>query len=422
MTTTTSSDSTVKQYSESFPTCPPQIIQVGRQPILDRRQHVYGYELLYRSEDKGPAPGLDGNLATARTLLYTFVEFGIKRLVGSHRLFVNFTQTFFTEIQPLPLDKKRLVIEVLEDIHIAPEIVEGIRAHHDAGYVIALDDYRFEPHWQPLLPYCKIIKVDIRGLDLQAHAEQIGTLKSLGLLLLAEKVETQEEFKLCLQMGFDLFQGYFFAKPQVVTSTALQSNQILLLKIIARLNDSDCEIEELASLVSQDPTLSFKILRFINSVALGLRRKVQSIKEAVVYIGMQRLRAWATLFVMAGMSTKTPEIITVALVRAEFCQLLRKAFSQGNPDEGYTIGLLSILDALLDQPMKDLARDLPLPKEMIDALIKHTGAYGHDLEWALALEQGELPQSVSDALPAAQLNAIYIEALIKAEEIRKALD
>lgn len=402
--------------------CPSEIVQVGRQPIFDNQNKVYGYELLYRHEDQGPQESCtESNLATARTVLNTFLEFGMKRLVGSHRVFINLTRAFFTNIQPLPLDKKRLVLEVLEDIEPDPEVVRGIQALHASGYVIALDDYDFSAKWNALLPYCSIIKIDLLAIDLQVHADKIAAIKKKGLILLAEKVENHAQYRLASRMGFDLFQGYFFAKPQILTTTRLQSNQILLMKLIARINDPDCDIDELANLVRQDPKLSFKILRFINSAAMGLNRKVNSIKEAVIYIGMNRMRIWATLFIMAGMDVMVREVITTGLIRAELCHSLTEALCSGKPDSGYSIGLLSILDAILSQPMKELVKDLPFPTEMTDALVYRSGPYGASLNLAMALEQGHITEPISNLLPMSKVNSMYLEAMMKTEQIRKEL-
>lgn len=368
--------------------CPPEIVQVGRQPIFDRHQKIYGYELLYRHEDKGPESCQDGNLASAHTVLNTFLEFGLKHLVGPHRVFINLTETFFTDIQPLPLDKNRIVLEVLEDIEPTPEVITGIQSLYAYGYVIALDDYDFSPHWDALLPYCSIVKIDVLDIDIEKYADKIIDLHKRGLTLLAEKVETHQQYSIASRLGFDLFQGYFFAKPQILSTKKLQGNDALLMKLIARLNDPRCDIDELATLVSQDPKLSFKILRFINSAAMGLSRKIKSIKEAVIYIGMNRLRIWATLFVMAGMNDKAREIITIGLIRAQLCHSLTTELNSGEPDSGYSIDLLKILDGILNQPMKELVKDLPFPAEMTDALVYRSGPYGANLNIAMALEQG----------------------------------
>jgi EAL and modified HD-GYP domain-containing signal transduction protein len=407
----------LNETSKTEPECPIEIVQIGRQPILDRNQQTYGYELLYRHQNCGPEEEACGNLVTARTLLYTFLEFGVKRLVGPHRAFVNITRTLFMDMQPQLIDKERFVLEVLEDITIDADFVDGVRKLHESGYLIALDDYRFEPHWEPLLPYCSIIKVDILGLGLESFADQISRLKARGLLLLAEKVETHAEFEMTLGLGFDLFQGYFFAKPQVLSTPYLQSNQILLLKMIARINDPSVDLDELGRLVSQDPKLSFKVLRFINSAAIGLTKKTKSIRQAVIYIGLKKLRALVSLFVMSDLHVKSPEIMKMGLVRAELCRSMSKAFAVGEPESAYTVGLLSILDALMNQSMEQLVKDLPLPIDMIEALDKRAGPYSIGLNCVLALEQGQTLDPFAQSFPVDKLHGMYIQAMTSAEDI-----
>jgi EAL and modified HD-GYP domain-containing signal transduction protein len=400
--------------------CPPEIVQVGRQPILDRDLQTYGYELLYRNRGAGPA-GLDGDLVTARTMLNGFLEFGLQQLAGPHRVFINLTRPFFTDIQPLPVDKSRVVLEILEDIEVDQALTDGLKRLRRLGYQLALDDYRFEPRWEPVLPHVHVVKVDIVGLDLRAHADEIAALKARGITLLAEKVETRAEFELAAKLGFDLFQGYFFARPEVVSGKRVQTNHRVMMSMLTRITDPGCSIEELTGLISQDAALSYKILRFINSAALGLPRKVDSLRQAVIYIGLERLRGWATLFTMAGMTGKPPELITSSLVRADLCHALTRAVGGGDPDSAYTIGLLSVLDALLDRPMTELVAELPLPAPMAQALVDHAGSYGPTLDCAVALEQGRWLEPAAQMLPLERLNPLYIEALERAEAARQAL-
>ncbi|MES9946725.1 MAG: HDOD domain-containing protein [Candidatus Thiodiazotropha sp.] len=397
---------------------PVGISRVGRQPILDRQLDIYGYELLYRSDEAFSEAGFDGDLATARTVVDSFLEFGLDRLAGSHHVFINLTRTFFTDLQPLPIDKTRVVLEVLEDIELTEEVVEGVHKLHSDGFTIALDDYRFEPRWAPLLPHCKIIKVDILNLDLDAYQQQISDLKAIGLTLLAEKVETREDFDRAKGLGFDLFQGYFFAKPQLVTTSRLSSNRNILLQMIAKINDQNADIDEIASLVELDANLSLKVLRFINSAAISLPRKVTSIRQAVVYVGIHKLRAWTTLFVMAGMDLYSPELITTSLVRAELCRSHIAELASGDPESAYTVGLLSTLDGMLSRPMQELVNELPLPEQMIDALKERTGPYAESLQCAIDMEECNWLAGSPPVESIEHLNALYVQALERAETIR----
>lgn len=401
--------------------CPLEIIQVGRQPILDHNQQTYGYELLYRYNDIGPDEGINANLMTARTLLFTFLEFGVKHLVGSHRAFINLTEELFTDKHLPMLDKNRFVLEILENIKISLEFVKKIRKLHNNGFCTALDDYRFEPYWEPLLPYCSIIKVDIKGLDLASYDKEISNLKARGLLLLAEKVETHAEYEMALGLGFDLFQGYFFAKPQVLSTRLLQTNQNLLLKMISRINDPNADLDELARLISLDSKLSFKVLRFINSASLGFTKKINSIQQAVMYIGLKKLRSWAIFFIMSDMQVKNSELLKTGLIRAEMCYLVSRELAVGDPESAYTVGLLSILDALLNQSLEQLVKDMPLSIEMTEALIEHKGKYGFGLNCVLAIEQGQSLSDYEKLVSRDKLIANYIQAITNTDDIMNEL-
>jgi EAL and modified HD-GYP domain-containing signal transduction protein len=397
--------------------CPIEIIQVGRQPILDCNQQTYGYELLYRYKNDGLGEGPVDNLVTTQTLLHTFLEFGVKHLVGPHRAFINFSRALLTDMRHLPLDKDRFVFELCKDVQVDSELVNGVRKLHKNGYRIAVGDYGFESYWEPLLPYCSILKIDIAGLGIESVEEKLFNLKGKGLLLLAKKVETYVEFELVLKLGFDLFQGYFFAKPQVLSTRILQNQQNLLLKMISRINDSTVDLDELARLISLDPKLSFKVLRFINSASIGFTKKISSIQQAVMYIGLKKLRGWASFFIMSDMQVKNTELMITGLVRADMCHSVSKEISVGEAERAYTVGLLSILDALLDQPMEQLVKAMQLPAEMIEALIERTGPYSFGLNCVLALEQGQSLAYFTDLITTDRLNALYIQAISSADDI-----
>ncbi|MGB5474942.1 MAG: HDOD domain-containing protein [Gammaproteobacteria bacterium] len=391
-------------------------VQVGRQAILDRNLNTQAYELLYREAGHGPGRDFDGDLATSRTLLNTFIEIGLERIAGPHKIFVNLTKTFFTELPPIPFYKDRVVLEVLEDIPVDPPLIEAVRSLTEAGYQVALDDYRFESRWDPLLPFVSHIKVDITGLDLEALADHLQALKEQGLILLAEKVETQAEFELAYRLGFDLFQGYFFAKPKLVSGRRLQQNQVVILQLLAKLNNPDCTIDTLERLIAQDPSLSFKALKYINSAGLGLPRQMDSIRQAVIYIGMARIRAWVSLVIMARQTDKSAEVITTGMVRAYLCESLSRSLDTGTPESAYIVGLLSVLDTLLDMPIKELVRQLPLPDEVAQALTHQTGHYGDQIKCAIALERGNWHDPACELLPTGELNVLYINAFEQAHD------
>ncbi len=389
----------------------PLQVRIGRQPIFDRELEVHGYELLFRGPIGDDAPATDGDGATSDTILNAFVEIGIERLTGGRPAFINLTRRFFAELPPLPFHPDSVVLEVLEDIPVDERLVEAVAGLHAAGYRVAIDDYLFESHWDPLLPHVSLIKVEINEDSLDGMAQRLERLKALPVQLLAEKVETHEQYRLLHEMGFDLFQGFFFARPDVVQTRRLAESTLVVSRILSRLHDPEVTIEELATLIGQDAALSFKLLRLVNSPAVGLRRQVESIHQAIVLLGLERIRAWATLFVLAGRGDQPQELLNLGLVRANLCERLARETGLGRPDTAYTVGLLSVLDGLLSVPMAQALEELPLPEEIRAAIGRQEGDYGRLLAQAIALDQGVTV--AVDPLPGldpARLMDLFIES------------
>jgi EAL and modified HD-GYP domain-containing signal transduction protein len=365
------------------------LTRVGRQAIFDRQLQVHAYELLYRrSTEDQTAVFTDGNMASSRTILDTFLDLGIERIAGPHRVFINLTRAFFTDLPPIPLDRRRIVLELLEDIEVDDLLISAVKTLHEQGYKLALDDFQFEDKWSPILPYVSVIKVEVKADNLEEIASRVPALRRYDARLLAEKVETREQYDHLHELGFDLFQGFFFARPNVVEGRRLSENQSVVMQLVSLVNDPYVTVGELCEVIVQDPALSYKILRAINSARLNVGRKIGSIHEAVVYLGLDRIRAWATLFALSGFDDKPIEVLNLGLVRANLCERISRITGSGGADECYTVGLLSILDALLDQPMETLLADLPLPQAFSDAIVHHAGPHGRALACALAMEQG----------------------------------
>jgi len=394
---------------------------VARQSILTRKQELYGYELLYREAGKVGAPD-DGDAATSRTVLNTFLEIGLDKVVGPHKAFINVTRRFITELPPIPVDKSQVVLELLEDLIVDQELVDAVKELASQGFTLAIDDYTFEAQWEPILPLVDIIKVDVMATGLDGLAEKIARLGNDKVRWLAEKVETQSEYEQLHEMGFDLFQGYFFARPRVLEGIRLHENQLVMMQLISRLNDPDSTVEELEAMIRQDPSLSMKILRFVNSAGTGLRAEIDSIRRAVVLLGLTRIRAWATLFSLGGISDKPQELLSLGLVRANLCEGLARASGQGNPDTAYTVGLLSILDAMMDLPMARLMEQLPVPEAISEALLLQKNEYGRALALARNVERGRLEGADSFGLSSAQITALYIDSIEQTEAALQCLN
>ncbi len=398
-----------------------QRVFIGRQAIFDRDLEVYAYELLYREGRTSAAPVIGGDQASSRVILNTFTELGLERLVGRHLAFINLTRSFFVDLPPVAFSKDRVVLELLEDTAIDDRLLAGLSKLSNQGYTLALDDFEFESKWAPVLPFISIVKVEVPNIHWPSLQPKIEALRGAGLRLLAEKVETEAEYRRLLELKFDYFQGYYFSRPQVLSGKRLGENQLVNLQLLARLSDPAVTPGELESLIAQDPGLTYKILRYLNSAALNLPRKINTIGQAVVYLGLQRLRSWASLIALSGIANKPQDLFTTALVRAHMCGLLAAA---GHPDEqgsAFTAGLLSVLDRLLDQPLQQIVQDLPLTAEVNAALLKYRGISGQALSCAISYENQLWEQVAFPGLNDDSIQDIYLQSSQLAFQQQEAL-
>lgn len=363
---------------------------VGRQPIYRRNMDVYAYELLFRGRHEDEAGVTDGDKATSEVLYNTFVEIGVDEIVGRHRAFVNLTPSFLLGEYPLPTTEGQLVLEVLEDTPVTEEIVNAVTNLRARGYTIALDDFVYQPHLEPLVRQADIIKIDLMQLGEGELEEHVERLSGNGTRLLAEKVETHEEFHRCRELGFDLFQGFFFCRPEVVRGNHLPTNRVAIAELLSALQDPEVELATLERLISRDVTLSYRLLRLINSAYFNLRREVDSVGRALMLLGLDAVRNWATLLTLSSVEDKPTELVRTAVVRARLCQNLGATVDpETGSDLYFTVGLFSTLDALLDQPLEAVLGQLPLSQPVASALLERGGIPGAVLDCVLAYERGD---------------------------------
>ncbi|MBC8431082.1 MAG: EAL domain-containing protein [Desulfobacterales bacterium] len=366
-------------------------IYVARQPIFNKSKKIYGYELLFRTSMSNFFPEIDGNIATSKLLSNSFFSIGIETITGPKKAFINFTQDLLLQRVPLMFPHDRIVVEILEDVKPREDVVEACREIAKAGYAIALDDFIYAQERVPLIALADIIKIDLRVTPLADIDELVKKLPRNGVTLLAEKVETYEEFKSALEMGFSYFQGYFFSKPEILKGKELSTHQIQLLEIMAEANRKDVHFDKLEKHIIQDLSVSYKLLRMINSAYFRRINEVSSIKQAIIMIGETGIRRFLSLIAMAGLvSGKPDELIKVSIIRAKFCELIGDASdSQVDASELFTMGLFSLIDAMMDDSMESLLEKLPLSNNIKSALIHGKGKLGNYLKLAEYYEKGE---------------------------------
>ena len=388
-------------------------IFLARQPILDHDQSVEGYELLYPRDQTLFG---DGELATARVALNALTEIGLEHLVGQSRAWINVTPEFLLLdlVRNLPPD--RVVLELHAARIVDQSMLDLILGLRGAGYVLALDQFRFTPTLEPLLRVVDIVKLDMHALGPRELARQASKLTPYGLTLVAEKIESYDDVRIATAAGCDLFQGYFFCRPHLIGGRAIPPSRLGLMQLASALQDPTIELAELERLISGDVALSYRLLKYINSAYYGLRGRIASIKQAIALLGIEPLRRWATLTIFAELGDKPRELFVTALIRAHFCQ--HAGTTQDGPEvELFTLGLFSVLDALIDTSMDTALQNLPLTPSMRDALSDHTGA-GRLLDCVQAIEHGDFEQANQILDDCSQH---YLESVAWSDDVAKQL-
>jgi c-di-GMP-related signal transduction protein len=387
-------------------------IFIGCQPIFNSKLEVAGYELLFRSGAVNAFDGCDDGIATSQVINNALLEIGLDEIVGDVPAYINFTKELIINgvAQLLPAD--RVVLEILETVKVDQELIEGVKLLVEAGYKIALDDFTYSKEWDPLIKLAHIIKIDVMQHPVDKIREQLKHLEGSKVKFLAEKIETQDEYEQLREEGFDYFQGYFFAKPTIVSQKAMSAENISLIQLIAQLQSPDAEIDEIEKLVSQNVSLSYKLLRYINSAAFALNNKLTSIKQIVIYFGIQRLKDWVCLIALTGNKNKPAELIHTGLVRAKMCELIAEEIGADEKNTYFIVGLFSILDVLLDQSLATILENLPLDTSINQALLELEGDMGKALQCSISCEQCIWDKIKFPEISIARLSELHMEATV----------
>ena len=366
---------------------------LGRQPILNCDEELVAYELLFRSAGSLTADVSDASHATASVIINTLTGFGIEDILGTHKGFINVELELLMDDSLHILPKEQVVIELLETLQFTPELVERCRFLKENGFSLALDDHEYSPVYHDLYEIVDIVKVDLLQSPLPRLAEMVKQFECYPLQLLAEKVETQEEFKYCLDLGFDLFQGYYFAKPSVMEKKHLDDSGAMLLKLM-RLLSEDAEQAEIESTFRGDPGLTYKLLLLVNSVGVVTRNKINTVRHAIAILGRQQIKRWVQLALFASSDRRGIEnpLVDMAAVRAGFMENMAACHPglKKNPDsaeKAFMTGILSILEKVYDIPMDEVIRKLNLSDDVSDALVGRQGLLGKLLHVAELLEE-----------------------------------
>jgi c-di-GMP-related signal transduction protein len=404
-------------------------IFIGRQPILDRSHRLVAYELLFRSgRQKNEAHIHDDLGATANVINHAFAELGIEQALGPYKGFINCDESLLLSdmLEILPQDK--IVFEVLETVEITPAIVERCTELKARGFTLALDDFvHFEDKWKPLLELIEIVKVDLMPLSESQLGDVTAALQRWPVTLLAEKVDSREQADLCHRLGYSLFQGYYFARPSILSGKKLSHSQLSLMRLLGLVLD-DAETHAIEGVLKHEPGLAMNLLRLTNSVATGVRIRITSLRHAITVLGRKQLQRWLQLLLYTnptGGDHVAGPLLQLAATRGRFLELLASKLRPGArelEDHAFMTGIMSLMPALMNLSMEEILKSIKIASDVQQALEHKTGRLGIMLQLAEALEvsNGATCHALTEQLDGADhllVNACLTQALAWASNI-----
>jgi c-di-GMP phosphodiesterase len=380
-------------------------VVVARQPIFDRAENVIGFELLSPREPDG-----DPRSATASVLVQSFADVGLDRLVGPYPAYVRVTREFLLAVRPLPLSPESVVLEIDASGGADDVLLAVVRDAVADGFRVALDDFRSTAGAEALVAYASIVKLDVARMDAETLTGTVASLRGHGIALFAANVETRAAYDDCRALGFDGFQGRFFSEPARLTGSSAPTYRLRALSMLAARGDLS-SFESLERVIVEDPGLSHKLVRLANSAFFGTRHPVGSIRQALLMLGSVAVRRWATLLVLAGVTDRPNHLLELGLTRARLCELIALRDGDAEPERAFTVGLFSVVDALLRMPMPQLLEELPFDDRTRHALSDRVGPEGRILAGVLAYESGDFETCSTSGVSLLDIARAYRDAI-----------
>jgi c-di-GMP-related signal transduction protein len=389
---------------------------VARQPIFDTKMKIYGYELLFRAGLEPYFRCDDPDLATSSVVVDGFLLFGMKTLTGGRRAFVNFTRNLLINDYARVLPPEQVVVEILESVVADEQVVAACRDLRARGYMLALDDFAFGIKHKPLVGLVDIVKIDFRQTTISGRQDLMHTYGDRRITFLAEKVETRSQYEQARQMGCSLFQGYFFGKPEILSSREIPAHQHNYYHLLQAIQQPQPNLVELEEIIKHETSLSYKLLRYLNSAAFAFRMEIRSIRHALALLGLNEVRKWVSVVAIAGIAKSRPsELVITSMVRARFAELLaQEAGLEKRASECFLMGLLSMMDAILGRPLADILAEVPVTADIKAALLTGSSPLHPIYEFIQAYERGDWDEIVprADALRLSEstVTEAYLEA------------
>ncbi|ADZ92028.1 EAL and HDOD domain-containing protein [Marinomonas mediterranea] len=391
---------------------------MAQQPIFYEDQSIFAYELLFRDRAQNVAVFDNNEVATSQVLVNLCMGISQNEDDLSDPFFINMSRDLIISDAFLPIPSETVFIEILENQVITDEFINSVQRWRDAGYRFVLDDYFFNQEYDALLPHITIIKVDVIATPPNQFLKEIEQLKAMGISLIAEKVEDESMFELCKSTGFDLYQGYYFQRPEIIKGKKIESHVKDALNLVSALQDDEVSVDEVVAIVERSPQLSFQFLRILKSPVCGIPKQVETIKEVVIYIGLAQLKCWATILTLTANDDIKSSSLKTALVRARCNQLLAQDLQHVDSDKAFIVGLLSSIDLLFGIETQEGLKNIALSDELCTAISEYKGHLGKVLYFTLSQEQQDwkvLTQLPKESL--SKLNSAFIEATRWSNEI-----
>lgn len=363
---------------------------IARQPIFDNKKNVYAYELLYRSDLENRAFITDGDFATLKVIANSLL-IGLQKLTDGKKAFINFDRGLLLARVPLFFPSDILGVEILETITPDQRLIKVCNQIKNDGYLMILDNFVFNEEYRPLIPMVDIIKIDFCASTPEERRSIFQKVSSKHVKFLAAKIETQQDYEEALKLGYHYFQGFFFQQPALISRKEMPGYKLNYLSILRKLYDPAFDVEQIEEIIKRDVSLTYKLLRFINSAAHGFKVTIRSIRHALILLGKREIKRWLTIIVMSGIGRDKPiELMNAAVIRARLCELIALEFKlQDQPTDLFLIGMLSMMDAFLDRPLPEILEELPLEENIKFVLLEGEGQARHVLELVRAFEKAD---------------------------------
>lgn len=364
---------------------------VARQPIFDKNLDVFAYELFFRYEGEELYGHPDGDQASSQVMADSFFVIGMDKLTEGKRAFINFTHKLLVDEVATIFPRDLIAVEVLETVEPDRDVFTACEKLKEAGYLLVLDDFALRIKFNPLIELADIIKVDFLAIGEEERKNFVEWFGTRKLKFLAEKVETREAFEQALEMGYSYFQGYFFSKPVTLVGRDFPSYKVNYIRILHEVYKPELDFDELENIFKKDVSFSYKLLRCVNSAYFGLRTRVESIKHALVLMGVKEVRKWVSLIAVRGLGDDKPqELVTTSIIRARFLELLAPRVGlEDRASDLFLMGMFSLIDAFVDRPRDEILQELPLSDDINGALMGQGGPYAPVYDLVLAYELGD---------------------------------